>query len=128
MKETEPRTILVVDDEPSINLICSKVLTKAGHKVDIAINAQVAQEILTIWEYDLCLIDIRTPNMNGIELYQWLKEKRPAQAEQVIFTSGDVYSEDIEEGIDLSTKRFLPKPFTTVELENAVKEFFKEAE
>lgn len=128
MKESKQKTILVVDDEPSINLICSKVLTKAGHKVDIAINAKIAQEILSIWEYDLCLIDIRTPTMNGIELYQWLKEHHPAQADRVIFTSGDVYSEDIEEGIELSTKRFLPKPFTTKELEVAVKEFFKEVE
>ena len=46
MKEARARTILVVDDEPSINLICSKVLTKAGYKVDIAINAKIAQEIL----------------------------------------------------------------------------------
>ncbi len=128
MTEIKPITILVVDDEPSINLMCSKILTKAGYKVDIAINSKIAQEILAIWEYNLCLIDIRTPAMNGIELYQWLKEHHPAQAERVIFTSGDVHNEEIEEDIKLSTKRFLPKPFTTEELEDTVREFFKEVE
>jgi CheY-like chemotaxis protein len=128
MEKDKGRTILIVEDEPSINLICSKVLTKEGHKVDIATNAKIAQDILGIWEYDLCLIDIRTPYMNGIELYQWLTENHPSQAERVIFTSGDVQNEDIENTIALSTKRFLPKPFTTEELKAAVSEFFEEGE
>jgi CheY-like chemotaxis protein len=128
MEKDKGKTILVIEDEPSINLICSKILTKEGYKVDIATNAKIAQDILEIWEYDLCLVDIRMPTMNGIELYQWLTENHPVQAERVIFTSGDVYNKDTENRIELSTKRFLPKPFTTEEHKAAVSEFFEEGE
>ncbi len=128
MKKEKIKAILVIDDEPSIRQICSKVLVKEGYEVDIATNARIAQEILVIRDYDLCLVDIRTPSMNGFELYQWLREERPEQAERVIFTSGDVYNLETEGSIKESGRKFLPKPFTTEELRTAVKTFFKENE
>jgi len=128
VKKPKAKTILVVEDEPSICQVCNKVFTKAGYQTDIATNAKIAQGILEVREYDLCLIDIRTPTMNGFELYQWLEEHHPAQAERVIFTSGEIYDKDTEESIKISTRQFLPKPFTIEELKAAVEEFFKKME
>ncbi len=88
------RRALVVEDEPAISQVCQRVLTSEGFEVDIAINGKVAQGMIGEKQYDLCLIDIRTPEMNGKELYQWLQEKHPQQADGVIFTTGDLMGGD----------------------------------
>jgi len=77
-------------------------------------------------QYDLCLIDIRTPEMNGKELHQWLQEKHPQQADRVIFTTGDVMGGDTTTFIEQTGRPFLPKPFTPNELKAKVREAIKE--
>jgi len=85
-------SILVVEDEPSISLVCRRVLAGQGFTVDTAVNGLVAQGMIEKREYDLYLIDIRIPEMDGRELYNWLKEKKPPLIRRVIFTTGDVMS------------------------------------
>jgi DNA-binding response OmpR family regulator len=119
------KKILVVEDEPAISGVCRRVLTSEGFKVDIAVNGKVAQDMIGKKEYDLCLIDIRTPKMNGKELYQWLKEKRPKLTNEVIFTTGDVMDGETQAFIEQSGKPFLPKPFTPDELKAVIREASK---
>lgn len=121
MKKAPAKIILVVEDEPTICQVCHRVLTHEGFKVDIAVNAAIAKQILDMKKYDLCLIDIRTPAMNGDELYDWLKGKHPSQAKQVIFTTGDVLNIDTQKLIERSARPLLPKPFTPDELKSMVK-------
>ncbi len=63
------KRILVDEDEPAICEICLRTLTREGFEVDIAVNGKVAQDMLGERDYTLCLIDIRTPVMNGKRLY-----------------------------------------------------------
>lgn len=120
------KRILVVEDEPVISELCQRIFTSEGFEVDIAINGRVAQNILEEKQYDLCLIDIRTPEMNGIELYQWLKEKYPQQVDRVIFTTGDVMDGDTVTFIEQTGRPYLPKPFTPDELKAIVREALKQ--
>ncbi len=117
---------LVVEDELVISEACRRILTGEGFEVDIAINGRVAQDILEEKQYDLCLIDIRTPEMNGIELYQWLKEKYPQQAERVIFTTGDLMGGDTQIFLEQTNRPFLPKAFTPDELKTVVRETLRQ--
>ncbi len=125
---TEVQKILVVEDEPAICDVCRRVLVSEGFEVDIAANGKIAQEMLEQKQYDLCLFDIRTPAMNGKELYQWLKEKHPQLASRVIFTTGDVMSGDTQNFLEQATRPFLPKPFTPDELKTIMRETLKEVE
>ncbi len=120
------KRILVVEDEPSISQICLRVLASEGFEVDIAINGRIAQDILKKKQYDLCLIDIKTPEMNGKDLYQWLKEKHPQLAGGVIFTTGDVMGGDTQSFLEQAAKPFLPKPFTPGDLKTIVGDTLKE--
>ena len=79
-------------------------------------------------QYSLCLIDMRTPKMNGEELYQWLQKKYPQLAMRVIFTTGDVMGGDIKSFLEQSGRLFLPKPFTPSELKAMVQEALKQIE
>ncbi len=119
------KRILLVEDEPSIGNMCQRVLTREGFQVEIAINGAVAQEMLQRRQYDLCLIDMRTPKMGGEELYQWLQTEYPQTASHVIFTTGSVIDDRITAFLQQSGRPFLPKPFTPNELIAIVNESLK---
>ncbi len=94
--------------------------------MDIAVNGKIAQDILEKKQYDLCLIDIRTPEMNGKELYQWLEDKHSQMASGVIFTTGDVMGGDTQSFLEQAGRPFLPKPFTPAQLKAIMREALKE--
>ena len=123
-----PKRILVVEDEPGINQVCLRVLTSEGFEVDIAINGDVAQDMLGEKDYDLCLIDIRTPIMNGKQLYQCIHEKHPELIDGVVFTTGDVMGGDTQRFLQQSGRPFLPKPFTPDQLKIIIRETLRQLE
>ena len=118
----EAGRVLVVEDEPVISRICSQTLRGEGFNVDIAANGSIAEVMLGEKEYDLILIDIRTPVMNGKQLYQSIVERHPDLASGVIFTTGDLLGGDTKSFLEQSGRLFLPKPFTPDELKTIVGE------
>ena len=81
--------VLVVEDEPSISQICLRTLSGEGFEVDVVGNGVEAQGKLKAKDYDICLIDIMTPVMDGKRLFRWITEKHPELVTGVIFTTGD---------------------------------------
>ena len=65
--------ILIVDDEDDVNLLFKMVLEDNGYKVDTFNDPLVALQNFTAGSYDLVLLDILMPNMNGFELYQKIR-------------------------------------------------------
>ncbi len=124
--ERDVKRILVVEDEPEICKFCQRVLSGEGLEVDIAANGKIGQDMIKEKQYDLFLIDIKLPVMNGRELYQWLKEEHSKQISKVIFTSGSVLGEDIQLFIEQTGRPFLPKPFTPDELRNIINKTVQE--
>jgi CheY-like chemotaxis protein len=123
--ETNRKRILVVEDEPAICQVCLRTLTNDGFDVDIAVNGVVAQDMLAKKEYDLCLLDIRTPVMNGEELYQHIKEEHPKLTSKIIFTTGDIMDSKLELFLKEASRSYLPKPFTPQELRTVVRQALK---
>ena len=95
-------------------------------EVDIAINGEVAQDMLREKEYDLIIIDIRTPVINGKQLYQFINEGYPKLANRTIFTTGDVIGRKTKDFIEQRGKPFLPKPFAPEELKTIVRETLRQ--
>jgi len=127
-RDSSGEIILVVEDEPAICDLCQRVLISGGLEVDIAANGKVAQDMIAEKQYSLFLVDIRTPVMSGIELYQWLEEKHSQLASRVIFTTGSVISRDTTTFIEQTGRPFLPKPFTPDELKTIVGEALRKFE
>ena len=65
--------ILIVDDEGDVNLLFKMVLEDNGYKVDTFNDPLVALQNFTAGAYDLLLLDMLMPNMNGFELYQKIR-------------------------------------------------------
>ena len=122
------KRILVVEDEPGINEVCQRVLTSEGFEVDIAVNGAVAQDMLVKKNYDLCLIDIRLPEMDGRELYKWIHDVHLELVNRAIFTTGSVIGGDTQTFLEQTAKPFLPKPFTPDELQTIVREALRQLE
>ena len=116
------RRILVVEDEPGIGEVCLRVLTGGGFEVDVAVNGVVAEDNLWGKAYDLAVIDIRTPLLDGKQLYQYIIERYPRLKEGVIFITGDVMGGDTQYFLEQSGRPFLLKPFNPDELKSVVEE------
>jgi CheY-like chemotaxis protein len=121
VESSSGKSILVVEDEPVIAKVCIRTLSAEGFQVDVAVNGKVALDILNARDYDLCITDIRTPSMNGMELYEHLVQNHPVMANRIIFTTGDVMSGNTKEFLEKSKRPYLPKPFTPDELRAIVK-------
>jgi DNA-binding NtrC family response regulator len=68
------KRVLIVDDEKNIRLTVSRSLQSDSIDVDQASSAEEALEFLSLGHYDLMLLDLRLPGMDGAELIQQLKE------------------------------------------------------
>ena len=119
------KRILVVEDEPAVSQVCLRVLTGEGFEVDIASDGRVAQDMIEGKQYDLCLVDMRIPKMNGKELCQWLVKKYPQLVRRLIFTTGDMVGGDTDDFLEQAGRPVLPKPFTLDELKAIVRETLK---
>jgi DNA-binding response OmpR family regulator len=124
---TSAGRVLVVEDEPSVSQVCLRTLSREGFEVDIAENGVEAQEKLRANDYDICLIDIMVPVMNGKRLFRWIKEGKPEMLTGVIFTTGDSINPDTRDFLEKVGKPFLPKPFTLDELKIIIRETLSKA-
>jgi CheY-like chemotaxis protein len=115
------KSVLLVEDEPCIALVCMRTLTAEGFQVDIAVNGEIALEMWRQKDYDLCISDIRTPRMNGIELYRQLESECPEVVYKFIFTTGDMLSGNIKTFLEETGRPCLPKPFAPENLRAIVK-------
>ena len=120
------KEVLVVEDEPSIGQVFLRVLGGEGFNIDIATNGEIALEMVEQKQYDYCLIDVKTPAMNGLEFYMWLQEQHSTLADQVIFTAGDISFGETQRFLEGFDRPFLLKPFTPDELIARVRETWKE--
>jgi DNA-binding response OmpR family regulator len=74
-KSSHSQKILVVDDEQDIVFTLKTILTEAGFSVDAFTNPSVAFEMFRPEKYELIILDIRMPGLNGFELYMKLLEQ-----------------------------------------------------
>ena len=113
--------ILVLDDEPGITLLCSRLLKRAGYDVTAFTDATSAFEHLQKNSVDLLLVDIRMPEMDGFEVINRAKRLLPDIAVLVMTGFGTVETaiQALRQGVD----GLLLKPFEqSSELIDAVKQ------
>ena len=104
--------ILVVDDEPGVRALLEKILTQNGYAVEVIADAGIARDKLDAGEiFDVILIDIRMPGMNGVEFYAYISEKKPALKNRIIIITGDVMGLDIKAFLAQNNLPSLSKPF-----------------
>jgi len=103
--------ILVVDDEASVRVALQRYLAARGHDVETTASGQDALGLLRAGEYDAVIVDMRMPDLSGEQLFEELRSADREHAERVIFTTGDLVSEQMRRFLDGSGRPCVPKPF-----------------
>jgi MinD-like ATPase involved in chromosome partitioning or flagellar assembly/DNA-binding response OmpR family regulator len=110
-KQSQGGMILVVDDNAANCDLLSRQLKRQGHAVTTATNAQQALRLMKAIPYDLILLDIIMPGMNGIELLEQIKRHEQWRHIPVIMISALDELEGAVKCIELGAEDYLHKPF-----------------
>lgn len=105
--------ILVVEDEPKAGDYLRSGLTESGYVVDLACNGVDGLHMATEMQYDLVVLDVMLPEMNGWQVLQRLRETSDTP---VLFLTARGELEDRLKGLDLGADDYLVKPFSFAEL------------
>lgn len=114
-----PARILVVDDEPSMQMALREFLAKRGYETDVAGSAEAGLEKIRQKVYDLILLDIRLPGMSGIEAIPHIRESE-SQGEIIVITAHGS-SETALQAVERGAYDFFSKPFSLKEMEIVVR-------
>jgi DNA-binding response OmpR family regulator len=120
------KRILAVDDEPDLTMICSLALQYHGFKVDTFNDSQEALSNFKPDYYDLVILDIKMPNMDGFELYDKIK-KKDDKVKICFLTASELYYEEFrkKEYSALDKNLFLKKPIDNDDLLKEVNKIMK---
>ncbi len=110
--------ILIADDEPYVLELCQRILTADGYEVESVSDGWMAIEKAKEKHFDLLLVDIKMPGLNGLETAQAVKELDP---EVVCVTmTGHGSMDTVIQALKLGIDEFVVKPFTPDELGIAI--------
>jgi DNA-binding NtrC family response regulator len=110
--------IVVVDDEPTIVLMCRRVLESQGHAVHGFTNVQAALAQLEAEPADLLVVDYKMPELNGLEFIQRAWAVRPGL--RVVMITAHGTREVIGKATQSGVQSIVLKPFTPSELAKGV--------
>lgn len=111
--------VLVVEDDPAIRRLVTMVLQRQGYRLDAAADGLEAVSKLGISEYDVIVLDLMMPRLDGFTFLQTIAAEEPERLRKVIVTSA-ASPAVIRERMASGPFRMLPKPFDIHELVNAV--------
>ena len=115
--------VLIVDDEKGLRVGAQRLLTGEGYEVTTAENGTDAVRLGTEAEFDLAVIDLKMPDLDGLEVLQQIKEKFP---NTVCFIATAFASyETAVEATRLGAHSYIPKPFSPEELLSNLKDGYQ---
>ena len=113
------KQILVIEDERSIQRILQYDLTQSGFHVELASDGQMGLEMALAKNYDVILLDIMLPKLNGFEVCQQLREHH--QSAYIVMLSARDDELDRVQGLDVGADDYMTKPFSSREVVSKVK-------
>lgn len=111
--------ILIVEDDPVLSDGLLQSLRRNDFAVDVAHDGEKADHILAVQTYDLVILDLGLPRIDGFEVLRRLR-RRGGTAPVLILTARDAVAERVK-GLDLGADDYLTKPFELPELEARVR-------
>ena len=106
--------ILLVDDEPALTEPLSRLLTREGYSVDVAIDGRSGGKLASTGHYDLLILDWMLPHLTGLQICQQLRDR--SDSTPVLFLTAKDTLDDRVIGLDAGADDYLVKPFELREL------------
>jgi PAS domain S-box-containing protein len=124
--------ILIAEDNLINQKVAKMTLEKMGHDVDIAENGEIAVEKFLANEYDIILMDVQMPIMNGIDATRQIRKIEEAinksKGIRIVAMTANVMKQDKEEYLASGMNDFVSKPFKINELINVLEQINKKNE
>ena len=114
-----PCSILLVDNEANVRIVFSDVLTRAGYRVNAVEDGHEAVKEVEEKTYNLALVDLRMPKMDGIEVLENIKKRKP-EIPVIIYTGYGSVATAVE-AMRKGASDYLTKPFSPDELMLSIK-------
>lgn len=121
---TDKRSILVVDDEEALRTVLSSELASEGYAVDTASDGDEAISIIQDKPFDLVLLDIKMPRVDGFEVLKFIKKNTPAV--KVIMLTAFADLKNAIESKKLGAEDFISKPYDLVDLLTTIERVLSE--
>ena len=121
----ETKKILIVDDEPNIVMSLEYLMRSKGLEVGIARSGIEALDQMEQSHYDLVLLDITMPDLDGYHVCQTIKNHPVWKDAHVVFLSAKSKQSDIEKGMSLGATDYIVKPFSTKDLSKRILEILE---
>ena len=118
--------ILIIDDEQSIRELCKEFLEEEGYKVTLAVDGQDGLDKMNYDEFDLYMVDMVMPRLDGLETMKSIKKKQPLAV--IIITTGYSSIDGAVKAVHAGAFQYLSKPINAEELLEAVKKGLKYGE
>jgi len=106
--------ILIVEDEKKIADSVKKGLEENGYEISVAYDGKMGEKLFEQQAFDLVILDINMPGINGLELCSRIRQKNKAVPVLMLTTFGSV--SDKVEGFDMGADDYMVKPFSFAEL------------
>lgn len=115
--------ILIVEDEMDLQEAIAEGLRIDGYAVDTCEDGDTAYELLYVENYDLVILDLNLPGMDGLEVLDKIREEKP-NLKVLILSARDSVSDKVK-GLDLGANDYLTKPFDFEELEARIRNLLR---
>ncbi|MGE3799405.1 MAG: response regulator [Candidatus Kapaibacterium sp.] len=112
---TNPQ-VLIVEDEPSMQILLRHHLSRAGFEVTMASNGLEGKSLLEEQRFDVICSDVMMSGIDGIELCRWAKEEERLRDIPYILLSSRAQHVDMEAGLKAGADVYLTKPFDVAKL------------
>ena len=109
--------ILIVDDEAAIAMLVRRILTEAGYRCQAVTDSRAAANLLEKNRYDLVLLDVMMPHLDGYDLLAYL---RPTGTPCIFITAKDAVAERVR-GLNSGADDYIVKPFDAKEVTARIK-------
>jgi two-component system copper resistance phosphate regulon response regulator CusR len=120
------KKILLVEDEAHVVSFIKKGLTEEGYEVSVALDGKTGLQMFTENNFDLIILDIMIPEMNGLELCKTIRKEDSVTPILMLTALGT--SENIVLGLDSGADDYLVKPFKFIELVARIKTLLRRLE
>ena len=115
-------SLLVVDDNDMNRDMLSRRLERQGYRVTVAVNGRQALELLNHEQFNLVLLDLMLPEMNGYQVLEHLKADDVLSQIPVIMTTSLDEAAGKQKCLELGADDYLTKPFNPVQLKTRITE------
>lgn len=116
------KRILIVDDDEMVLMALQELLKPEGYTIEAASRGREALSKLEEGDYDLLMLDVIMPEMDGFELCKRIREKENYREVPIVFLTAKSRDEDRVRGLDAGASLFLSKPISPDKLLSIVAE------